>query len=205
MEIPAPPPPRRYPLGNPACSTSQAAGTFTPPSAGNEGMSFHCCASSAKAAAGSTGFVKNEPAELRHGALQLRIADARPLVASEAQRDLEHDVPPSVLALEAAVAIAEGAVLRAERPALERRAIEAFDAHQRLGDLLSVRAHVLDRRAAHRPWNARQALDPGPAALHHVLHQLVPIDPSASTDLGAGPVMQLHPADCDAQDESGEP
>src|SRR5256885_1836467 len=73
-------------------------------------------------------------AEAGDGTLQLRIADARLLVASQPQGDLEHDVTPSVRALEPAIPIAEGAVLRGERPALERGAIEAIDAHQRLGD-----------------------------------------------------------------------
>src|SRR5439155_16401699 len=63
VEIPAPPALPRYPLGNPACSTSHAAGTFTPPSAGNEGIPFQRFSTSANAAADSTGFMKNEPAE----------------------------------------------------------------------------------------------------------------------------------------------
>src|SRR5204863_9967930 len=63
VETPAPPPVLRYPLGNPACSTSHAAGTFTRPSAGNDGIPFQRFSSSANAAADSTGFMKNEPAE----------------------------------------------------------------------------------------------------------------------------------------------
>src|SRR5213078_2471410 len=63
VETPAPPPVLRYPLGNPACSTSHAAGTFTPPSAGNEGIPSQRFLRSAKASADSTGFVKNEPTE----------------------------------------------------------------------------------------------------------------------------------------------
>src|SRR5207249_4765484 len=82
------------------------------------------------------------------GALQLRIADARPLIASQPQRDLEHDIPRSVRALEPAVAIPEGTLPCGEGPALERGAVEAFHAHQTLGDLLPVGAHVLYRRAA---------------------------------------------------------
>src|SRR5438093_780148 len=140
-----------------------------------------------------------------NGALQLRIADAWRLVASQPQRDLEHDIAPPVRALEAAVPIAEGTLPGRKRAALERRAIETGDAHQRLGDLLPVRAHILNRRAAHRPRNARWALDAGPATLHRPLHHRVPINASAGADLGAGPVAELHPTDRDAHDQSREP
>src|SRR5437773_2553633 len=157
VEIPAPaptpPPPRpRYPFGNPACSTSHAARTLTPPSAGNEAMSFQRCARSAQAAA-------------------------------------THD---STLPC-------------GEDPAGEVGAVEAFDALQALGDLLAVGAHVLDRRAADRPGDPRQALDSGPTACHHGLHQPVPNDPGAGAHLRARPVAQLDSTDGEAQDESGEP
>src|SRR3989442_4132298 len=125
-------------------------------------------------------------------------------MARQPQRDFEHDVALPIRALEAAVPIAEGTVFRGEGPALARRAIETGDAHQRLGDFLAVRAHVLNRRAADRPRHARQALAAGPAALRHALHYSVPIDAGASADVGAGPVAELDPADGDAQDESGE-
>src|SRR3989442_1164271 len=92
-----------------------------------------------------------------------------------------------------------------EGPALERGAVEAFDAHQTLGDLLPVGAHVLYRRPADRARNARQALDPCPAALPHVLHERVPIDAGAGAHLRARPVAQLDPTNGEAQDESGEP
>src|SRR5437867_1548190 len=105
------------------------------------------------------------------------------------------DIPPSVRALEPAVPITEVTVLRGERAALEGGPIETDDAHERLGDLLSVRAHVLYRRAADRPGDARQALDAGPAACHGALDQGVPIDSGAGADLGALPVTELHPAD----------
>src|SRR5207245_8404745 len=141
----------------------------------------------------------------RNGTLQLGIMNSWLLGPSQPQRDLEHDIPPSVRALEPAVAIPEGTFPCGEGPALERGAVEAFDAHQALGDLLPVGAHVLYRRAADRPGDPRQALDSGPAACHYGLHPPVPIDPGAGADLGALPVTELHPADGDAQDESGKP
>src|SRR6185437_12037154 len=145
-----------------------------------------------------------EPAEVRHGALQLGIVDAGLLIASQPQRDLEDDIPPSVLSLEPAVAVAESAFTRREGTTLERGAIEACDADQRLGNLLTVRAHVLDRGAADRPRNTRQALNSGPTTLHHALQQRVPIDARPGAQLGARSVTQLDPADGDAQDEPGE-
>src|SRR2546429_7917956 len=141
----------------------------------------------------------------RNGPLQLGITNSWLLAPSEPQRDLEHDIPPSVRALEPAVPIPEGTFPCGEGPALERGAVEAFDAHQALGDLLPIGAHVLYRRAADRARNARQALDPCPAALHHVLHERVPIDAGAGAHLRARPVAQLHPTHGEANDESGEP
>src|SRR2546429_8085973 len=86
-----------------------------------------------------------------------------------------------------------------------RGAVEAFDAHQALGDLLPVGAHVLYRRAADRARNARQALDPCPAARHHVLHERVPIDPGAGAHLRARPLAPLDPTHGEAQGEAGGP
>src|SRR5205807_6578730 len=146
-----------------------------------------------------------EGAEVRHGTLQLGITDSWLLVPSEPQRDLEHDIAIPIRALEPAVPIPEGTFPCGEGPALERGPIETHDAHQTLGDLLPVGAHVLYRRAADRPGDPRQALDSGPAACHYGLHQPVPIHPGAGADLGALPVTELHPADGDAQDESGKP
>src|SRR5256886_14002959 len=110
-----------------------------------------------------------EPAELRHGALQLRIADAGPLIANQPQRDLKHDIPPSVRALGPAVPIPEGTLPRGEGLAPERGAVAAFDAHQPLRELLPVGAHVLYRRAAPPARDAPPAPDPRPPAPDHPL------------------------------------
>src|SRR5436189_3458742 len=61
-----------------------------------------------------------EPAEARNGTLQLGITNSWLLVPSEPQRDLEHDIPPSVRALKPAVAIPEGTFPCGEGPAAAR-------------------------------------------------------------------------------------
>src|SRR5439155_17334188 len=68
-------------------------------------------------------------------------------------RDWSSDVCSSDLNVLSAVPIPESTFPCGEGPALERGALEAFDAHQALGDLLPIGAHVLYRRAADRARN----------------------------------------------------
>src|SRR5207244_7370113 len=78
---------------------------------------------------------------------KLRVANSRGTIPRQAERDVEHHVAAPVLVFKAAVAITERALPGSECLALERRAIEAGDAHERLGKFLPVRSYVLYRRA----------------------------------------------------------
>ena len=60
-------------------------------------------------------------------------------------------------------------------PALEVGSVETGDGDERLRDLLTVRAHVLDRRGAHCPRDARETLDAGQAPVHRLPDERIPI------------------------------
>src|SRR5207244_8551510 len=95
---------------------------------------------------------------------KLRVANSRGTIPRQAECDVEHHVAAPVLVFKAAVAIAERALPGSECLALERRAIEAGDAHERLGNFLPVRSYVLYRRATDGAGDTRQAFDPRPAS-----------------------------------------
>src|SRR6185369_7842242 len=57
---------------------------------------------------------------------------------------------------------------------LARRAVERFDAVDRLADVLAVCADVLDRRRAGESGDARETLDAGEVSLDRHRHERVP-------------------------------
>ena len=83
-------------------------------------------------------------------------------------RELEGDVEDDVAAgvgLEPGGAVAEAAVGVGERADAVQPAVPDPDLRDRLGDLLAVRADVLDRGRADRAGDAGERLDADPAAL----------------------------------------
>ena len=86
----------------------------------------------------------------------------------------QHHEPVGVL-LEAAVAVGEAALLVGERDGLAGAAVVGDDLGDRGGDLLAVRAHVLDRGGARRAGDAGQALHTGQSGLDRTGDRVGPV------------------------------
>src|SRR5438876_902316 len=93
--------------------------------------------------------------------LDLRVANRWLSARREPVRDGEHDVAAGLVRLETAVAVPERALLGRERHDLAGPGIDGPDAHDRVGDFLTVRADVLDRCGADEPGNSGEALEAG--------------------------------------------
>ena len=108
-------------------------------------------------------------------ARELGVADRLGLLAGLEREAHAQDEPAARVALEDARAVVKQARLDVERVDLPGRAVERSDAHEDVGDLLAVRADVLDRRRADGSGDARQRLDPGDAVRDAELHERVPV------------------------------
>src|SRR5262245_33581326 len=137
----------------------------------------------------------------------LRVADARRAARPQPVRHLEDHVAVGRAALEHAVPVREATVRGGQREHATRRRVERADAADGLGDLLTVGAHVLDRRGADETGNATQAFETGPATRHRVAHQIVPDLPRrrGQLDRGAADLAGLDAPLRDAQHEAVHP
>ena len=138
-------------------------------------------------------------------ALQVRVPDRRRLSRAQAIRHAEDDVAAAVLALEAAIAVAEPAFLAVELVRLAAAEIEDAHARDRLGDVLAVGAHVLHGGRTDEAGDAGEALDTRPAFRDRPLDQRVPGLPRARRQLD--PAISRHrldAADPQVDDEAGE-
>ena len=93
----------------------------------------------------------------------------------EREHHVQYDVPAPLGRVEDAGAITETGVLVLYGASLTGGEIQHDDVADHVADLLTVRAHVLNRRAAYRAGNAAQALDSRAVGVHRARNERVPI------------------------------
>ena len=106
--------------------------------------------------------------------LELRVPHRRAAAGPQAVGHGEDHEPAPVLPLEAAVAIAEAALVTGELDHLSAKKVEGADTDDRLRDVLSVGPHVLHGGRAHEAGDARQALQARPTLRDRALDDGVP-------------------------------
>src|SRR5947208_5846528 len=105
---------------------------------------------------------------------EVGVADVSLAFRREPIGDAENDETSALSCIEDAGAIAECAGLATEFPHLPVLEIEHLDRFDRLGNILSIRAHILHWGAAHAAGNAAEALDAGALCLHRLGYEVVP-------------------------------
>ena len=116
------------------------------------------------------------------------------------------DDPVAALALEAAVAVAERAVVRGERPPASGRAVPRAHARDALGELHAVGADVLDRGGADGAGDQREVLEPAEAEREGPLDERVPADAGLGRDADGAARVRRRRRDGvadEADDEAG--
>ena len=139
--------------------------------------------------------------------LKLRIADAGFAARSKPERHGGDQEAAFRLVLEDARTIAEPAFIASQGDDATTLQLQRLHADDRLADILSVRADVLDRRGAGGAGDAGQALDAGPCPRHSHGNDAGPRLSSGDSNGGAGAIDTLHhdPAQGHMENQSGEP
>ena len=116
-----------------------------------------------------------------------------PRPAGQPERHRQHHVPPAGVLLEGAGPVAEPALGRGQVRHLPGLAVVHPDRGDRLGDLLAVGAHVLDRRRPGPARDAGQAFQPGQPVAHAAGHEAVPVLPGGHGHPGPAQRLRLGP------------
>ncbi len=114
---------------------------------------------------------------------EIGIGETRACGAVEAKGDLGDDVASSMRGVEDAAAIGEVALLVAEGNVAKSFEVEGADLRYGVGNLLTVRPDVLDRRAADAAGNAGEALDTADALLTDGEDEGVPVGAGSRRDI----------------------